>query len=54
MRNLKYFLVKNKMMVIITSIILVCAIAIAIGVYAQVTNRGVIKAEKRKTKNMKI
>lgn len=50
MRNLKYFLVKNKMMVIITSIVLVCAIAIAIGVYAQVTNRGVIKAEKKENK----
>lgn len=50
MRNLKYFLVKNKLIVIITSIILVCAIAIAIGVYAQVTNRGVIKAEKKENK----
>lgn len=47
MRNLKYFLVKNKMIVIIASIILVCAIAIAIGVYAQVTNRDVITSDKK-------
>lgn len=46
MRNFKYFLVKNKMIVIITSIILVCAIAIAIGVYAQITNRSAINSEK--------
>ena len=42
MGKLKYFIVKNKVMIIIISIILVCAIAIAIGVFAQVTNRKVI------------
>lgn len=47
MRNLKYFLVKNKMIVIITLIILVCAIAIAIGVYAQVTNKGLTTSERK-------
>lgn len=47
MRNLKYFLVKNKMIIIITSIILVCAIAIAIGVYAQVTNREVVGSKEK-------
>ncbi len=45
MNNFKYFLVKNKMIVIIALIILVCAIAIAIGIYAQVTNRDVITSK---------
>jgi len=43
----KYFLVKNKMIIIIASIILVCAIAIAFGVYAQVTNRSEIKSKEK-------
>ncbi len=47
MRNFKYFLVKNKMIIIITSIVLICAIAIAIGVYAQLTNRGDIKSKEQ-------
>lgn len=45
MKNFKYFLVKNKMIIIIISIILICAIAISIGVYAQVTNRSVINSK---------
>lgn len=46
MRNLKYFLIKNKMIIIIISVILICAIAISIGVYAQITNRSAINSEK--------
>ena len=42
MGKLKYFIVKNKVMIGIITIILICAIAIAIGVFAQVTNRKVI------------
>lgn len=51
MNNLKYFLVKNKMIIIIATIILVCAIAIAIGVYAQVTNRDVINYNREENNN---
>lgn len=47
MNKFKYFLVKNKMIIIIASIILVCAIAIAAGVYAQVTNRSEINAKEK-------
>lgn len=47
MRNIKYFFKKYKMIIIITSIILICAIAIAIGVYAQITNRSAINHEKQ-------
>ncbi len=42
MTNIKYFFQKNKMLIIIAGIILVCSIAIAIGVYAQITNKNVI------------
>lgn len=45
MNKFKYFIVKNKMIIIIASIILVCAIAIAFGVYAQITNRNVISSK---------
>lgn len=47
MNKFKYFLVKNKMIILIASIILVCAIAIAFGVYAQVTSRSEIKAKEK-------
>jgi len=47
MNKFKYFLVKNKMIIIIAAIILVCAIAIAFGVYAQITNRSEIKAKEK-------
>lgn len=50
MNKFKYFLEKNKTIIIIASIILICAIAIAIGVYAQVTNRDVI-INKQKEEN---
>ena len=51
MNKFKYFLVKNKMIILIASIILVCAIAIAFGVYAQITSRSEIKT-KEKEKNI--
>ena len=47
MNKFKYFLLKNKMIIIIASIILLCAIAIAFGVYAQITNRSKIKSKER-------
>lgn len=40
MSRIKYFLEQNKMPIIIISIIIVCSIAIAIGVYAQITDTG--------------
>lgn len=40
MKNLKYFLLKNKIIIMMASIILICSIAIAIGVYAQITRTG--------------
>ena len=40
MLKLKYFLQENKMLIMIISIILICSIAISIGVYAQITNPG--------------
>ena len=51
MNKFKYFIVKNKMMIIIISIILICAIAISIGVYAQVTNRRVINTRPKEETN---
>lgn len=40
MLKLKYFLQENKILIMIISIILICSIAISIGVYAQITNPG--------------
>lgn len=40
MSKIKYFLRQNKMLVLIFGIILVCSIAIAVGVYSQVTSTG--------------
>ncbi len=51
MEKLKYFFVKNKMLIMITSILLVCGIAIAIGVYAQFTNRNIIGEEEEEEAN---
>ena len=47
MKKLKYFLLKNRLIIIIGSIILICAVAIAIGVYAQITNRKVINKKEQ-------
>ena len=51
MLKLKYFFEKNKVLIMIVSIILICSIAIAFGVYAQITNRSAIKAENKKNQN---
>ena len=48
MNRFKYFLIKNKMIIIIGAIILICAVAIAFGVYAQITSRSEIKAKEEK------
>lgn len=46
MLKIKYFIEKNKMLIMLISIILICSIAIAVGVYAQITNKG-ISVEKK-------
>ena len=51
MKKIKYILKKNKIIILITTIILICAIAIAVGVYAQVTNRSVMKYKKSEETN---
>lgn len=51
MNNVKYFIVKNKMLIIIISIILICGIAIALGAYAQFTNREVISTDEEEKVN---
>ena len=38
MNNLKYFLVKNKMIIIIGLVIFICAVSIAIAIYGQITS----------------
>ena len=50
MDKFKYFLVKNKTIIIIGAILLICAIAIAFGIYAQITSRSEIKAKEEKEK----
>lgn len=51
MNKFKYFLVKNKMIIIIGAILLICAIAIAFGIYAQITKRTEIKTKEEKENN---
>lgn len=46
MLKLKYFFEKNKMLIIIISILLICSIAIAVGVYAQITNKKISTGKK--------
>lgn len=50
LNNLKYILRKNKMLIIVIAILLICSIAIAFGVYAQIINKGV-KTEKEEQEN---
>lgn len=47
LNNIKYIFRKNKMLIIIISILLVCSIAIAFGVYAQITDTGTTKGKKQ-------
>lgn len=46
MSKILYMLKKKKMLIIIIAVLLVCSIAIAVGVYAQITNQGVKTIEK--------
>lgn len=45
---LKYILREKKELIIVISIILICSIALAIGIYAQVTNKTITKTEEQK------
>lgn len=40
MLRIKYFLIRNKLIIMVISILIICSIAIAIGVYAQITDKG--------------
>lgn len=51
MLKLKYFLEKNKILIMVIAIVLICSIAIAFGVYAQVTNRSSVKQKTEKELN---
>lgn len=51
MLKLKYFFEKNKVLIMIATIILICSIAIAFGVYAQVTNRSLTKQKNEENAN---
>ncbi len=51
MKNIKSFFVKNKIIIMISVIVLTCAIAIAIGVYAQITNRHVMDNKEQESDN---
>ena len=42
MDKIKYFFMKNNMIIVIALIVVICAIAIAVGVYAQITNKKLI------------
>ena len=48
MDRIKYFFIKNKRIIMIIGILLICSIAIAFGVYAQITNKGVKIPESQK------
>lgn len=48
MDRIKYFFIKNKRIIMIAGILLICSIAIAFGVYAQITNKGVKVPESQK------
>ena len=47
MSKLKYIFEEKRMLIVIILIILVCSIAIAFGVYAQVTDKGTAKKEEK-------
>lgn len=47
MLKLKYFFEKNRILIMIISIVLVCSVAIAFGVYAQITNKGTTVVENK-------
>lgn len=45
MSKIMYILKEKKMLIIIIAVLLICSIAIAVGVYAQITNQGVKENE---------
>ena len=47
MSKLKYIFQEKKRLIIIVLIILICSVAIAFGVYAQITNKGRIKKDNK-------
>ena len=47
MLKIKYFIIKNKILILIASVILICSIAIAFGIYAQITNKGIVAEKKQ-------
>ena len=49
MERLKYFFIKNRRIILIACILLICSVAIAFGVYAQITNQGVKVPESERT-----
>lgn len=51
MLKIKYFFEKNKILILIVSIILICSIAIAFGVYAQITNKSINGTNNEETDN---
>lgn len=51
LNNLKYIIRKNKMMILVISVILICSVAIAFGVYAQITNRGTVNINEEEENN---
>lgn len=51
MLELKYFFQKNKMIIMTVSILLICSIAIAFGVYAQITGKTIINKENENAQN---
>ena len=48
MEKFKYFFIKYKRIILIVGILIICSIAIALGVYAQITNKGVKIPESQK------
>ena len=48
MRKIKEFIKEKKMAIAVVSILLICSIAIAFGVYAQITHREQIKSEEER------
>ena len=49
MEKLKYLIIKNKRLIMIVIILIICSISIAFAVYAQITNKGVKIPESEKT-----
>lgn len=48
LNNIKMIFFKNKRLIFIICVLLVCSIAIAVGVYTEITDKGIIGTEKKK------